>query len=109
MARLNRLEATFQALGAELQERLKARQAPEVDQVIDSLPTMLARGGHAYTATVAQEIAAVGYCASKKQYFHSVRLHTVAQRRSSQLPCPRQIWLRDSSCYDLRSVKEQAH
>lgn len=107
VARLNRLEASFQTLGAYLQAQLPAVPAPEVDQVIDSLPVMLARGGHAYTARVAREIADVGYCASKKQYFHGVRLHTVAQRRSGHLPCPRQIWLREGSCHDVRSVKEQ--
>jgi len=108
VARLNRLEATFQSLGAELQARLQAGHAPEVDHVIDSLPVMLARGGHAYNATVAREIADVGYCASKKLYFHGVRLHTIAARRSGQLPSPRQIWLREGSCADVRSLKEQA-
>ena len=108
VARRTRLEASFHALGAYLQERLPARRAPEVDQVIDSLPVRLARGGHAYTATVAQASADVGYCASKKQYFHGVRLHTVAQRRAGQLPCPQQIWLREGSCHDVRGVKEQA-
>jgi len=108
VARLNRLEPTFQALGAELQARLRSAPAPEIDQVIDSFPVMLARGGHAYTAKVARETADVGFCASKKQFFHGVRLHTIAQRRSGQLPCPLQIWLREGSCNDLRSVKEQA-
>ena len=107
VARLNRLEASFQALGAYLQERLPARPAPEVEQVIDSLPVMLARGGHAYTASVAQEMADVGYCASKKQWFHGVRLHTVAQRRAGHLPVPQQIWVREGSCHDVRGVKEQ--
>ena len=108
VARLNRLEATFQSLGAELQARLRVTQVPEIDRVLDSLPVMLARGGHAYTARVARETADVGYCARKKQYFHGVRLHALAQRRSGQLPCPQQIWLREASCHDLRSLKEQA-
>lgn len=107
VARLNRLEASFHTLGAYLQARLPAVAAPEVDQVIDSLPVMLARGGHAYTARVALERADVGYCASKKQWFHGVRLHTVAQRRAGRLPVPQQIWLREGSCHDVRSVKEQ--
>jgi hypothetical protein len=108
VARLNQLEATFQALGAELQARLRQQARPVADQVIDSLPVMLARGGHAYTASVARAIAEVGYCASKKTFFHGVRLHTLAERRSGQLPCPQQIWLREGSCHDVRSVKEQA-
>lgn len=108
VARLNRLEATFQSLGAALQARLRGGHVPEIDQVVDSFPVMLARGGHAYTAKVARETADVGYCASKKQYFHGVRLHTIAQRRAGRLPCPQQIWLREGSCNDLRSVKEQS-
>ena len=107
VARLNQLAASFQTLGAYLQEQLPAVPAPEVDQLLDSLPVMLARGGHAYTAKVAREIADVGYCASKKQYFHGVRLHTVAQRRAGRLPVPQQIWVREGSCHDVRSVKEQ--
>lgn len=108
VAWLNRLEASFQTLGAYLQTQLPAVPAPEVDQVIDSLPVMLARGGHAYTARVALERVDVGYCASKKQWFHGVRLHTVAQSRAGHLPVPQQIWLREGSCHDVRSVKEQA-
>lgn len=108
VARLNRLEATFQSLGAALQARLKLAHVPEVDQVIDSLPVMLARGGHAYSASVAQAIADIGYCASKKLYFHGVRLHAIAARRGGQLPSPQQIWLREGSCADVRSLKEQA-
>ena len=78
VARLNQLEASFHTLGAYLQERLPAVPAPQVDQVIASLPVMLARGGHADTATVAPMVADVGSCASQKQWFHGVRLHTVA-------------------------------
>jgi hypothetical protein len=107
VARLNQLEPTFQALGAEWQARLHQQARPGADQVLDSLPVMLARGGHAYTATVAREIAEVGSCASKKMFFHGVRLHTLAERRSGQLPCPQQIWLREAACHDVRSVKEQ--
>jgi hypothetical protein len=91
-----------------LQARLQQQTRPGADQVIDSIPVMLARGGHAYTACVAQEIAQVGYCASKKTFFHGVRLHSLAERRNGQLPCPQQIWLREGSCHDVRSVKEQA-
>ena len=83
---------------------MRVAHVPEVDQVIDSLPVMLARGGHAYTSSVARARADVGYCASKKQYFHGVRLHALAQGRSGQLPSPQQIWLREGSCADVRSL-----
>ncbi len=106
--RLNRLEQTFQALGGEWLRGVKAEMTPELDRLVDSFPVMLAKHGHAYTAKVAREIANKGYCAAKKTHFHGVRLHTIAQRRSGQLPLPDQLWLRAASVHDLSSVREQA-
>ncbi len=106
-ARLNQLEQTFQTIGGYLQELIAPHLAPEIDHLIDSVPVMLAAGGHAYSAKVAREVADVGYCASKRIYFHGVRLHTIAQRRTGQLPLPAQIWLREGSCHDLQSVRQQ--
>jgi len=108
VARLNLLEQTFQTIGGYLNELLAESRQPELDHIIDSVPVMLARGGHAYTARVARDVSDVGYCASKKTYFHGVRLHTIAQRRVGRLPLPAQLWLREGSCHDLRSVREQA-
>lgn len=107
VARLNLLEPTFQTIGSYLQTRLAEHGEPAIDHLIDSLPVMLAQGGHAYAATVARDVSDVGYCASKKTYFHGVRLHTIAQRRRGRRPRPQQIWLREGSCHDLRSVREQ--
>jgi hypothetical protein len=107
VARLNQLEPTFQSLGSYLQQMLAESYEPEIDHLIDSLPVMLARGGHAYFANVARDVADRGYCASKKMYFHGVRLHAIAQRRYGTIPLPKQIWLREGSCHDLSSVREQ--
>lgn len=76
VARLNLLEQTCQTIGGYLNQRLAECRTPEIDHLIDSMPVMLAVGGHAYTARVARDVASVGYCASKKIYFHGVRLHT---------------------------------
>jgi hypothetical protein len=108
VARLNQLEQSFQTIGGYLHELLAERRTPEIDHLIDSVPVMLARGGHAYTARVARDVANRGYCASKKLYFHGVRLHTIAQRRYGRMPLPAQVWLREGSCHDLQSVREQA-
>jgi hypothetical protein len=108
VARLNLLEQSFQTIGGYLNELLAASRTPEIDHLIDSVPVMLARGGHAYTARVARDVSNVGYCASKKMYFHGVRLHTIAQRRFASMPLPAQVWLREGSCHDLQSVREQA-
>lgn len=107
-ARLNQLEQSFQTVGGYLNELLAQTRTPEIDHIIDSVPVMLARGGHAYKARVAREVSNVGYCASKKMYFHGVRLHSVAQRRFAAMPLPAQVWMREGSCHDLQSVREQA-
>lgn len=107
VSRLNQLEDTFQTFGRYLNQQLEEKRIPEVDHLIDSLPIMLAKGGHAYSAKVAREEANLGYCASKKIYFHGVRLHTIAQRRTGTIPLPKNIWLREGSCHDLPSVREQ--
>ena len=108
VARLNLLRQTFQTIGGYVNELLQEKRTPEIDHLSDSVPMMLAAGTHAYTARVAREVADVGYCSGKKIYFHGLRLHTVAQRRSGSIPLPAQIWLREGSCDDLRSGREQA-
>lgn len=105
--RLNRLEPSFQTLGTSLTEALAAHRIPEVDQLIDSLPVMLARHGHAYGARVGRDIADNGYCAAKKTHFHGVRLHCLAQRRAGRLPRPQQIWLCAASHHDSQAFLQQ--
>ncbi len=105
--RLNLLEQTFQTIGGVFFDLLKQDFPVENDHLIDSMPIMLAKNGHAYTASVARDISDVGYCSAKKTFFHGLRLHSIAARRSSALPTPREIWLRAASTHDLESVREQ--
>jgi hypothetical protein len=105
--RANLLEPTFQTIGAELFAHLRNSQIPELDHLIDSFRVMLARGGHAYTARIARELADIGFCAAKKTYFHGVRLHCLAVRRFARLPSPSQIWLCEASDHDSTAAREQ--
>jgi hypothetical protein len=105
--RLNRLEPTFQTLGAALSAALAAQHTPEFDHLVDSLPVMLAQHGHSYRARVGREIADIGYCAAKKTRFHGVRLHCLAQRRAGSLPLPTQVWLCAASHHDSKAFIEQ--
>jgi hypothetical protein len=105
--RLNHLEPSFQTLGAALTAALARKRIPEVDHLVDSLPVMLARHGHAYRARVGREVGDNGYCAAKKTHFHGVRLHCLAQRRRGRLPLPRQIWLCAASHHDSQAFIQQ--
>jgi hypothetical protein len=105
--RLNQLEPTFQTFGAVLASLLAARQTPELDHLVDSLPVMLASHGHSYSARVAREVADAGFCAAKKTRFHGVRLHCIAQRRVNRLPLPAQVWLCAASHHDSQAFIQQ--
>ena len=105
--RLNRLEPTFQTFGRVLSAALGAPRTPEVDHLVDSVPVMLAQHGHSYGARVGREVADIGYCAAKKTRFHGVRLHGIAQRRTSRLPLPSQVWLCAASHHDSKAFIEQ--
>lgn len=106
--RLNQLQANLQTCGNVLAALLAPQVAPESDQIIDSLPVMLAQNGHSYRARVAHDLANAGYCAAKKTRFHGVRLHVSAVRRHDRLPLPRQIWLAQGSVHDSKAFKDQA-
>jgi hypothetical protein len=105
--RLNRLEPSFQTLGALLSNAWNATRTPEIDHLVDSLPVMLAQHGHSYRARFGREVADIGYCAAKKMRFHGVRLHCIAQRRAHRLPLPHQVWLCGASHHDSKAFIEQ--
>ncbi len=67
--RLNQLEPSFQTFGKVLSALLPLQDAPETDQIIDSMPVMLAQNGHSYTARVAREQAMSVIVRRKKHAF----------------------------------------
>jgi hypothetical protein len=105
--RLNRLEQTFQTVGALLSSALVSTHTPEFDHLVDCLPVMLAQHGHSYGARVGREVADIGFCAAKKTRFHGVRLHLIAQRRTNRLPLPSQVWLCAASHHDSKAFIQQ--
>jgi hypothetical protein len=78
------------------------------DSLIDSFPVMLKRGKNAKSGRVACEIADFGYCSSKDIYYHGVKLHNLAVRRTKTLPLPFQIFLSKASKHDLVAFKDVA-
>jgi hypothetical protein len=105
--RLNRLNAVFSPLVEKALEEIDGQGCHKnMLRIVDSMPIMLAKGNRASQATVASErIVDVGYCSSKDTFYHGVKLHVVAERRSDQLPLLRRAGLTPGSENDLRALR----
>lgn len=75
--------------------------------MFDSLPIILAKGSRADEAKIAKEIANKGYCATKKLYYHGVKLHLLGQRRGGRLPLPCEVALTSASVHDLTAFRQE--
>jgi hypothetical protein len=76
------------------------------DRVLDSLPVMLAVRGRSRRAKVARAHANQGYCATKKMYYHGVKIHLLARRRPGTLPSPEELAITEASRHDLPVLQE---
>ncbi|MCS3661150.1 hypothetical protein GGP68_002579 [Salinibacter ruber] len=105
--RLNRLNAVFSPLVEKALEEIDGEGfRKNMLRIVDSMPIMLAKGSRASQATVASErTQGVGYCSSKDTFYHGVKLHVVAERRSNQLPLLRRAGLTPGSENDLRALR----
>lgn len=77
------------------------------DRLLDSLPVMLAKGARGDTAKVARELAAKGYCATKRLYYHGVKLHLVARKRYRRLPIPESLVVTSAAVHDLTAFRQR--
>jgi hypothetical protein len=105
--RLNRLAPAFALLLRAALGQAEARLGGGPDRLLDSLPIMLAKGSRGDAAKVAREVAAKGYCASKRLYYHGVKLHLVARKRHRRLPVPETLALTSAAVHDLTAFQQR--
>src|SRR5205085_1808651 len=104
--RLNDLSASFALLLEDLLAALATDAAEATDYVLDSLPIILVKGTRADGAKVARKVANKGYCASKKLYYHGVKLHVLGRRRPKHLPLPQALALTAAAVHDLSAFRQ---
>ncbi len=104
--RLNLLAPAFEQLISTTLENPVVKLARTSDRLIDSLPLRLAKGTRSSTARVAPEVADKGFCSSKSSYYYGVKLHTIALRRTKQLPLPALFSLSRASQHDVSAFRE---
>ncbi len=103
--RLNNLSDVFIVLAEDFTDLCPAINSITKSYLIDSMPIMIAQGKRACVGRAANELADLGYCASKKTYFHGVKLHVIGQRNIGHLPRPFIMGITPGSYHDLSAVK----
>lgn len=105
--RLNLLEEVWPVLLDELWRQLGTPPSTSgADQLIDSLPIMLAVRGRSCHAKVARDQADKGYCESKDIYYHGVKLHLLGAKQYQALPVPLGLCWTEASRHDLPPLRE---
>jgi len=106
--RLNLLPEVWPVLLGELWNGLALPATGSgLDQLLDSLPMMLAVRGRSCQAKVARNQADQGYCEGKKLSDHGVKLHLLGAKQYHQRPVPLCLCLTEASRHDLPVLKQQ--
>ncbi len=74
--------------------------------VVDSMPIMMTKGFRAHKCRTANDIASLGYCASKDVYYYGVKLHLFADYKTNSLALPKLVKIMQASVHNLTAVKE---
>ena len=104
--RLNRMPGAIGELLKHLIVSHKPEDCDEDTLIVDSMPIMTCCGRNR-KGKVAREIADKGYCSTKNQYYHGLKLHIVGYRRKGHLPFPYRIVLSSASENDLSVFKRE--
>lgn len=104
--RLNRMAGAFTELSKQLLESHKPEDCDESTLIVDSMPIMTCTGRNRI-GKVATEIADKGYCSTKNQYYHGLKLHLVGMRRNGHIPFPYHLALSAASENDLTVFKRE--
>jgi hypothetical protein len=105
--RLLRLAPVFETFLGILAPLLPSKAIFSGVVLIDSMPIILARGGRSDTAKVAREIADKGYCATKKLYYHGIKLHAMVNKGHHCLPRFKTCEFSKASEHDVQSLRRQ--
>lgn len=105
--RINRISDVFIPLIESLQSKLPENTFIEMQQVIDSMPIVIAKQGRRFSAKAANEIATPnGYCATKKMYYYGVKIHILGAYKKGSIPVPMYIGLTNAGVSDRKAYEQ---
>ena len=108
--RVNQLSEAFRYLAMAINKDYLSQHNDYQNDVIElignSLPIMMAKGSRSFSAKVATSIAEQGYCATKKMYYHGLKLHCLNVVASEKkLPHPMFSTLSSAAVHDYEIFK----
>jgi len=103
--RINAISDHFLPLIEGLVEQIQQQPTLADVRLTDSLPIILSK--RPLSARVAPALADKGYCATKKLYYHGLKLHLIAVDRLQQMPLPERIQFTKASVNDLTALRAE--
>ena len=104
--RLNRIAGAFRALSEIWLEAIQARSEDSHCYAVDSCPIMLARRSNSTGAKVGKPLCNKCYNATRKEWYHGVKLHAFVMLRPGKLPIPCAFQINQASLCDLWAAKQ---
>lgn len=102
--RINLLTEVFPVLIDDILQNADKQDWVEDIKLLDAMPIILS-AQHPDDGKVARELAGKGYCASKKLYYHGLKLHVLGSKCISSLPLPEYVALSSASAHDLQVTR----
>lgn len=103
--RLNFIAGAFEILAANAMQCASGKCSFAKENVIDSMPIIVAGTRRSAFARVAKRYCAKGYCSSKDLYYYGVKLHLVGLLNPGTLPTPEFCWFSSAKENDLTAAR----
>lgn len=101
--RINRMADLFPHLVNCLIADLGVSETDTAPLLADSMPIITCSGKR--EPKVALDLVGKSFCASKNLYYHGLKLHLLAQKRTASLPLPASVGFTSASPHDLTCLR----
>lgn len=103
--RLNFIWRAFGLFSGELMEEGEKHLDCSLENVLDSMPIVVAGRIRSGTARVAPHVCNKGYCASKRLYYYGLKLHMSGLVNPGTIPMPESFWFSAAEENDLTNAR----
>ena len=104
--RLNRIAGAFRALSEIWMEAALAKNEDSHCYAVDSCPIILAQRSNSTGAKVGKPLCNKCYNATRKEWYHGVKLHAFVMLRPGKLPIPCAFQISPASMCDLWAARQ---